>query len=271
MLDSDAASTLTSYRRYVALGDSMTEGIGDPDGYGGWRGWADRLAERLAASGPPDPPHGEVLYANLAIRGRRAGQVRAEQLRPAVAMNPDLATVVAGMNDVLRLSFDAGAVAHEVEAMQAVLVAAGAVVVTFTVPDPAPVMPLARVARGRIAALNDALRAATARTGAILVDVAAQPVASDPRLWSADRMHANAAGHERIAAALAAALGLPGSDGSWAEPLPGEPRRGTDANLATELVWLRQVAAPWLLRRLQGRSSGDGVVAKRQILAPVVP
>lgn len=261
----DSSPVPVSYRRYVALGDSTTEGLDDPDGQGGWRGWADRLAERLAASGD------EVLYANLAIRGRQARQIRAEQLGPALAMKPDLATVVAGMNDVLRAAFDAEAVARDVEAMQAALIGAGATVVTFTLPDPAPVMPLARPARRRVLALNDALRAGAARTGAVLVDLGAYPVASDPRLWSVDRLHANSLGHERIAAALADTLGLPGSDRSWAEPLPTVLHRPALDVIAAELSWVRRDAVPWLLRRLRGRSSGDGIVPKRQSLTPVPP
>ncbi len=95
--------------RYVALGDSQTEGVGDGDDTGGLRGWADRLAELLAHDRPG------TLYANLAVRGRLAGQVRAEQLAPALALRPDLATVVAGFNDLLRPGFDADETAGHLE------------------------------------------------------------------------------------------------------------------------------------------------------------
>jgi lysophospholipase L1-like esterase len=258
-------AALARYRRYVAVGDSTTEGIDDPDGAGGFRGWADRLAERLATANP------DLLYANLAIRGRKAAAIRAEQLDAAVAMKPDVATVVAGMNDVLRPRFDALAVAAEVEAMQAALVAAGATVLTFTLPDPASVMPLARAAHGRVSELNEALRATAARTGAVLVDLGVYTVAWDPRLWSVDRLHANPRGHERIAAALAEALRLPGADGSWAEPLPAATRRPRRETVAAELSWLRSYALPWVVRHARGRSSGDDISAKRPVLAPVRP
>lgn len=55
---------MTPYHRYVAIGDSQTEGVGDGDDRVGLRGWADRLAERLAAANPG------LEYANLAVRGR---------------------------------------------------------------------------------------------------------------------------------------------------------------------------------------------------------
>ncbi|MDO3704981.1 SGNH/GDSL hydrolase family protein [Micromonospora sp. C28SCA-DRY-2] len=251
------------WRRYVAIGDSTTEGLDDPDGAGGYRGWADRFALAVARA------QGGLEYANLAVRGRTAGRIRAEQLPVALDLAPDLATVVAGMNDVLRPSFDADRVAAEVEAMQHALVGQGATVLTFTLPDPVPVMPVARPLRGRVLALNAALRAATARTGATLVDLGAHPVASDPRLWSDDRLHANSAGHERIAAALAHTVGLPDADDGWSRPLAAAPRRRRHEVVRAELAWTRRHLLPWLGRHLRGRSSGDDRVAKRPVPLPV--
>jgi lysophospholipase L1-like esterase len=193
-----------SFSRYVALGESSTEGLDDPYPGGGYRGWADRLAERLAE------------LDSVGVRGRLAGQVRETQLAAALALQPDLASVVAGMNDLLRPRCDVAAVAGQLEAMLAALVAAGAIVLTCTLPDPVPVMPITRSLRPRLLALNAALREAAARHGAVLVDFGADRAASDPRLCSVDRLHANQAGHARIAARIAAALGLPERD----EPAP---------------------------------------------------
>ena len=249
--------TTRRFERFVAIGDSTVEGLDDPDGRGGYRGWANRLAERLAAQ------QGSVLYANLGVRGRTTRQIRDEQLARAVAMSPDLAAVVAGTNDVLRGNFDAAVFEEDLFAMQHALVAVGATVLTFTLPDLTPVMPLARMLRKRVAALDDAIRRACARSGAILCDLAAHPVASDPRLWSDDRLHANAAGHARIAEALAYCAELPGSDLSWALPFH-EPWRASFADLVrAEIAWLRMHLLPWVWRHLRGRSSGDGITAKR--------
>jgi lysophospholipase L1-like esterase len=256
------------YRRYVAIGDSTTEGMEDPDGAGGYRGWADRFAEHVAHA--QRPPAGAVLeYANLAIRGRTTARIRAEQLEPALALEPDLATVVAGMNDILRGSFELKAVAADIFAMQQALVAAGATVLTFTLPDPAPVMPIAKPLRGRVLALNDEIRKVTVESGAILLDLGAYPVASDPRLWSDDRLHANSAGHERIGQALAYALGLPGFDDSWNAALPPPVRRPRHQTVAAELAWLRHHMLPWAARHLTGRSSGDNRECKRAVPTPV--
>jgi lysophospholipase L1-like esterase len=254
------------YLRYVALGDSQTEGVGDGDDSTGLRGWADRLAEHLAEADP------EARYANLAVRGRLASQIHKEQLAPALVHRPDLATVVAGMNDLLRPSFDADAVAGDLEAMFAALTAAGACVVTMTFPDAARIIPLARPVSGRVVALNRRIRAAARRHGVVVVETARHEVVTDPRLWSPDRLHASPLGHERIAAAVADALRLPGSDDTWTHPLPPPPippATGWRA-AAGEVLWAATFFGPWIGRRLRGRSSGDDRSAKRPELLPLL-
>ncbi len=253
------------FERYVALGDSSTEGLDDPDGRGGYRGWANRLAERIAES------QGSVLYANLAVRGQSTRQIRDRQLAPALAMRPDLVTLFSGTNDVVRRRFDRAGVAADVEAMHRALIGQGATLLTFTLPDLTPVMPAARWIRPRVELLNQTLREVSARTGAILVDVARHPVASDPRLWCDDRLHANAPGHARIAAALAEALGLPGTDSSWSEPLPPAPPASSIQHLASKVRWARRHFFPWVWRHLHGRSSGDGRRPKRPQLQRLTP
>jgi len=251
------------FERYVAIGDSTVEGLDDPDGRGGYRGWANRLAERIARE------QGGLQYANLAVRGRKTREVLDEQLGPALAMKPDLAAVVAGTNDILRATFDPEAVARDIERMQRALIEAGATVFSFTLPDLTPVMPLARPLRERIRAFARALVEASARSGAIVIDFTAHPVASDPRLWSEDRLHANSLGHARIADALAHALSLPGADPEWAAALPERPPRGLSRALADELHWGRRYLLPWLWRHARGRSSGDGCQPKRPRLEPL--
>lgn len=251
------------YERYVAIGDSTTEGLDDPDGHGGYRGWANRLAERIASL------QGHLLYANLGVRGRTTREILEEQLAPALAMRPDLATVVAGTNDALRRRFDAEVFRSDLETMQKALIEQGATVLTFTLPDLTPVMPFARILGDRVAILNEAIRAACANSGAILCDLAAYPVASDPRLWSDDRLHANSVGHARIADALAYHLGLPGTDLSWSEPLPDRPTPRFGDAVRGELAWVRNHLLPWLWRHLRGKSSGDGRDPKRPTLTPV--
>jgi lysophospholipase L1-like esterase len=244
------------FERYVAIGDSTVEGLDDPDGKGGYRGWADRLAAKIAAE------QGSVLYANLGIRGRTTHQIRQEQLDPAVAMRPELVALVSGTNDLLRPRFDPVALRDDVEAMQGTLTGLGATVITFTLPDLGDVMPLARIARRRLLQMNQIIRDAGSKTGAIVCDFAAYPVASDPRLWSDDRLHANTSGHARIADALADHLGLADANRSWSAPLPDAPPSRSTERLRADVAWMRRHLLPWLWRHSQGRSSGDGITPK---------
>ncbi len=254
---------LPCYRRYVAIGDSSTEGVDDPDGAGGYHGWANRFAEHVSRA------QGGLLYANLAIRGRRTRQIRQEQLDRALAMRPDLVTLFSGTNDVVARRFDPERVADDIAHMHRAITETGATLVTFTLPDLTAVMPFARLIAGRLDTLNAMLREISAESGARLVDFTAHPVAGDPRLWSADRLHANTAGHARIAAALAQALELPGADAAWAEPLPPLPTPTTFERLGAEASWIRTYLLPWSWRHLRGRSTGDGITAKRPELRPV--
>ncbi len=222
------------FERYVAIGDSSTEGLEDPDGAGGYRGWANRLAERVAQA------QDGLLYANLAVRGKRSREIREEQLPSALAMKPDLATIFAGSNDILERGFDAGKLRAELERIMGALVGGKAVVLTFTLPDLSGVMPIGRFLAPRVRGMNDSIRKAAASTGARLIDFAAYSVGSDPRLWSEDRFHVNAEGHARIAAAMAQSLGLPGADNSWQQPMPAPSARSRWVRMAESWGWYRR-------------------------------
>lgn len=252
--------------RYVAIGDSTVEGLEDPGPDGTYVGWADRLARHLAQV------HPGLGYANLAVRGQTAREVRLTQLERAVALRPDLAVVVAGVNDVLRPRFDTSALRRDLLAMHTALRDAGARVLTFTMPDMARVAPMAVVLRGRLRALNEITLETRDRLGSTVVDLAAEPIASDPVLWHDDRLHANSEGHRRIAAALAESLGL--DAGEWRR-LPSEeraPRLGAGqvaALVATETAWLAGHVLPWAWGHLLRRPQSEPRVCKRPDLVPV--
>ncbi len=253
------------FSRFVALGDSSTEGLDDPDGRGGYRGWADRLAEHAARAYPG------FMYANLAVRGRSAGEIKATELEPALAMQPDLATVVAGMNDLLRRNWSAVRVAGEVGEMVHALTAIGAKVVMFTIPDVSRRMRLGRTMSMRTAELNVELRKIAVVEKAVVLDLANLELAHDPRMWAVDRLHGNAAGHARIANQVARLLHIPdvteaGLDG----PIDAQPARATRDVLYADLAWIAKFVAPWAWRRLRGRTLGDGRRAKRPLLTPVL-
>jgi lysophospholipase L1-like esterase len=249
--------------RLVAIGDSTVEGLEDPRPDGTYRGWADQLAAHLARR------HPDLTYANLAIRGRLAREVRDQQLPPALAMEPDIAVVVAGVNDLLRPRLDGEALRTDLHAMHEALSQAGARVVTFTMPDMARVAPLAVALRGRLQLLNEIALETSERFGSTVVDLAAQDVASHPSLWHTDRLHGNAEGHRRIGLALAEALGCDVDD--WREPLPEHPPRPLARLLYDEAAWVTTHLLPWAWRHLRGHSSGDERECKRPELLPVVP
>jgi lysophospholipase L1-like esterase len=252
------------WERYVAIGDSSTEGLNDPDGEGGFRGWADRLAGHIARY------QGGIEYANLAIRGRTSAQILAEQLPVAMSMRPHLATVVAGMNDILAPAFQPAATAAIVEQMFRELTEAGATVLSLTLPDPTPNLPFTRVIQPRLIAFNRELQAAGERHGVIMVDLGSFSDGSNPRLWSDDRLHGNSDGHELVARALAHGLGVPGFDDSWRHPLPPPGPLGRIDAVRSDLVWAHTHALPWLWRMIRGRSAGDGRDPKRPKPLPLL-
>jgi len=249
------------FHRYVAIGDSQTEGLHDLDAGGELRGWADRFAGYLAEGNP------DLLYANLAIRGRRTARIRADQLSPALALRPDLASVLAGANDVLG-SFKLEETIADLEAMYAELRAVGATVLGCTFPDPGATFSIARYLTPRVRALNAAIREAAARHDVILVDLEAHPAVADPRWWSRDRLHLNTAGHTRLAVAFADALGVR-PDLSWQAPLPPASPAVWWRSRIEDADWAARYWVPWLVRHLRGRSTGDNRLPKRPLLAPM--
>lgn len=251
------------YGSFVALGDSFTEGLNDPGTDGQYRGWADRVAERLALDDP------SFRYANLAVRGKLLDQVIAEQVPQALRMTPDLVSLCAGGNDLLRPGCDPDAMAKKLAAAVRELRSTGAEVLLFTGVDPRDT-PLMRRLRGRFAVYYLHIRSIADLYGCHLVDQWSMQGLRDWRAWSEDRLHMNADGHRLVAARVLDVLGVPlaGEDGhDWRKAWPkrvADPRtrRREDAQ------WVREHLVPWVSRRLRGVSSGDGLPPKRPHLTP---
>jgi lysophospholipase L1-like esterase len=252
------------FHRYVALGDSFTEGVGDPDPDrpNGLRGWADRVAEVLSAGSD------DFGYANLAIRGRTLHPILEEQIEPALALAPDLVTIYAGGNDLLRPRLDVDALAEEYEAAVGRLAASGAKVGIFTAFDPGGGGPFVRL-RGRFAVYNERVREIADRHGATVLDSWRMRPERPERMWSEDRLHLGPLGHLAVAIEVLDTLAVPHD---LAVPDPeADPAAGGDfrAGRRAALEWAMRHAAPWIHRRITGRSSGDGVLPKRPGLAPI--
>jgi len=253
----------TGYGRYVAIGDSQTEGLWDGDEAVGFVGFADRLAALL------DSHYPGLHYANLAIRGKLVADVLTEQVPPALAMRPDLITVCVGMNDVIQPGWSFGRALTDLEYVYAALAESEATVVTTTFPNVAQFLPLGRLVSGRLARINDAIRAAAEQYDFRLVDLYSAPSMRDLDTWDIDRVHASTKGHILFAAAAAEALNLPGSNHDWAEASGSLTRLPFKSRTYGQLRWAHEKLMPWVWRRLRGMSSADGRVPRRPNLAPL--
>lgn len=255
--------------RYVAVGDSFTEGLwGQVDDDGVLAGWADLLAaelsaRRVAAGSEP------IEYANLAVRGRLLRPILTEQVPTALAFEPDLVSIVGGGNDMLRPAVDVDVLARNLEAAVVKARKRGADVLLATGMD-AKDSPVVRRTRSRVGTFNAHIWTIARRHGAFVVDVWGMRSLRDWRMWSPDRIHLNAAGHARVAQAALGALGLD-VDPEWDSPLAVAPAMTPLEAARWNAEWTRDWAVPWATRRLRRRSSGDLVTAKRPVPEPVVP
>ncbi|WP_370410731.1 SGNH/GDSL hydrolase family protein [Streptomyces fradiae] len=229
--------------RFVVLGDSLSEGVGDRV-EGGWRGWAALLAQGLRPGGE------DVAFTNLAVSGAQSRDVVETQLPAALALRPQLASVVVGVNDTLRRTFDIGQLARRLDRVCGELTAAGAVVLTACLPDPGRMLglpgPLARPLARRQRAVNAVVHALSGRYGAVHLHLAAPGWTEDRALWSADRLHPGERGHRAVAAAFHRLLterGLALGPAPSPEPEQPPPTR-TDA-----VLWLATAGTAWLVRR----------------------
>ncbi|WP_372463083.1 SGNH/GDSL hydrolase family protein [Pseudonocardia kujensis] len=248
--------------RYVAIGDSFTEGVGDEQPDGSTRGWADRVAAGLAATRPEG-----IHYANLAVRGRLLEPIVTEQLDAALALDPapTLMTLNGGGNDMLRPRADVDRLAALLERAVRRCAEAGVRLVLLSGADPSSQLPFGRAVHTRAELLTTRVAEMAARYGVELVDVFHDAEIRRPGYWSPDRLHLDAEGHRRVAALVLAALG---EGAAVQEVRTDSPRH---RRLTAELRYYREHVLPWIGRRLRGRSSGDGRTGKYVDWVPVPP
>ena len=251
------------FRSMVAVGDSFTEGMCDDVlADGEYRGWADRVAEQLAAEAD-----GEFRYANLAVRGKLIGQITDEQVEVAAALGGELVTLAGGLNDVLRPGCDAEAVCAQLGAAAERLASGSRRLVLFHSTDPTRRMAGSARLLPAILHLKEFVSKLGERPGIVVVELFDARCFDDPRLWADDRLHLSSEGHRRVAEAVLQALGRPAAF-DWRAPLPAVPPPGRLRKLGSDLRWLGKHVGPWIMRRLRGTSSGDGRAPKRPELTP---
>ncbi|MGO2931396.1 SGNH/GDSL hydrolase family protein [Microbacterium sp.] len=245
--------------RFVAIGDSFTEGVGDELPDGRVRGWAD-----IAAQGWADAAGHPIQYANFAIRGKLAWPIVEEQLEPALALGPTHLSFNGGGNDMLRPRTDVEHIADTFSRVLRRCDEQGVTLILLSGANPAGQLPMGSLIQRR----GDELSAAVLRRIAGRGDVIRALNWPDRELstgayWSEDRLHMNANGHHRVAARVLHALGYEPPAQWWA---PAERISG-----ASGLAYYRQHVGPWVRRRLARTSSGDGRTAKHPTWVERVP
>ncbi|WP_307023709.1 SGNH/GDSL hydrolase family protein [Arthrobacter globiformis] len=239
-------------RVFVALGDSFTEGVGDRSSRlpNGVRGWADRVAEKLAKAEPG------WHYANLAIRSKRLRHIVDEQLEQALAMDPTLITLYAGGNDILDFGTDMDQLLAQYEELVARLAATGATLVLFTGFD-VKVSAVLEPLKKRNTLYNRRVRELAAKYGAVLVDYWCFEAFHDRRMWDIDRLHMSKAGHKYLAAQVLDHLGVPHkiSLTEW-EPPARMTLRDWERR---QRRWMNDWVLPLFGRKLRGVTLGDNL------------
>ena len=234
------------------VGDSFIEGIGDewPDGTP--RGWADRLAEKLAQR--LDEP---VYYANFAIRGRILKPIATEQLDAALALDPkpDLVLFNGGGNDMLRPTFSVNKVMRLTRIAIEKCEAADVRLVFVTGANPTDELPLAKLMAKRGTAYMEAVQELVAVTGNQLISNWDDDETHDPRYWAEDRLHLGPRGQERVATVVLSALGYP------TEPPPAGDA-AAPRTFRSEWRYTRVHVLPYVGRRLASRSTGRKISPK---------
>lgn len=234
--------------RFVAIGDSFTEGVGDERPDGSVRGWAD-----LTAQGWADSRGESIQYANLAIRGKLIWPIVAQQLEPALALKPTHLSFNGGGNDMLRPRTSIGHIADAFSQVLRRCDEEGVTLILLSGANPSAQLPMSRLIQRRGDLMSDAVVQRIAERPDV-VRALNWPDAelSNPSFWSQDRLHMNSRGHHRVAARVLDALGERVPDGWWTMPeIP-------DVVRLAQREYVREHLGPWVRRRLTGTSSGDG-------------
>jgi lysophospholipase L1-like esterase len=250
---------MTAFTRFIALGDSMTEGMCDEIIDGNYRGWADRVADTLSKGNP------NFSYANLAIRGKLLHQVIDDQIPEASKFITGPETLVsfhAGANDVLRPNYQAADAFAKYERGISDLAKTNATIIVFTVVDRVEGNgKTAQLWHERFSAFNVNVREVAHKFGAVIIESDDAKWLADLRFLAKDRLHLNADGHWRLSQAVLEKLGKD-FDPAWKIPLAPAVEKSKLRKQIENLLWIIAFVIPWIWRRLRGRSSGDGRRAK---------
>jgi lysophospholipase L1-like esterase len=251
--------TPRDYVRFVALGDSASCGVGDPTP-SGWRGWARILADAIAVD------H-HMSFCMLAVPGASVADVQGKQLTEALDHRPVIASLVVGLNDAMRSSWDPEQIREDLLHCASELARHGALVITVRFHDHTRVLRLpsllARPLQRRIQTLNEIYDEVHEKYGALRLDLSADPAIYSRDLWAADRLHPSELGHRRLARLVGQLIadeglefGLPSLTCTSERPTLSETARTMVVEVAPWIGRRVRDLAPWAASQVLSRARG---------------
>ena len=254
------------YRSYVAIGDSLSEGLGDFTFSldRNLNGWTDRLAFILAKEA--EVAGYEFQYANLALRGSKLTKIMEQQLRHALRLQPDLVTVMAGSNDLMSKPETIGDLRKTYRSGLQELLAAGSDVVVANTINPLH-LKVFRPLRYPAERFSEMIEDVASELDIPVLDVFGIDSFEQLMFWAEDMVHFSGHGHIKVANQAARLLDLnyrfPELDAQELTPIS----RG----LVETVTWVGRDVIPFFQRKFKGVTSGDGLDPKHTRLESFRP
>jgi len=186
------------WQNYIAMGDSVTAGVGDPVAGIEMRGWTDWLADSMKALLP------DFTYINLGRAGSTTGNVLREQLPLILERMPDLVSVTTGANDARFPTWSIETFSRDFNTLLQPVADQGTIILTMTYP-----YINTEIEKGskeiprewqlyflRLKDTNSIIREVSAKLDACLLDLENYAPAYNPAHISSDMVHPNAPGHK---------------------------------------------------------------------------
>ncbi|WP_082187231.1 SGNH/GDSL hydrolase family protein [Bacillus cereus] len=192
---------LDMWKRFVAIGDSFTEGIGDEVEEIALKSWVDHFVQLCV---------NDIEYANFAKRGLVTKEIRSQQLEKALTFNPDLVSLIAGANDVLKGRWNHKAYKNDMEFMIDTLSKTDADIMIASLPDFTVRLPFSsekkQVLKEQLLEANEIILSLSREYKLHHVDFWNHHLVNDNTLWSTDLIHPNSKGYVKVAELIFSSL-----------------------------------------------------------------
>ncbi|MED0827113.1 SGNH/GDSL hydrolase family protein [Bacillus pacificus] len=189
------------WKRFVAIGDSFTEGIGDEVEGIVLKSWVDHFVQLCVH---------DIEYANFAKCGLVTKEIRSQQLEKVLTFKPDLVSLIAGANDVLKGRWNHQAYKNDMEFMIDTLSKTDADIMIANLPDFTVRLPLAsekkQALKEQLLEINEVIRSLSREYKLHYVDFWNHQLVNDNTLWSKDFIHPNSKGYVKVAELIHSSL-----------------------------------------------------------------